>query len=199
MMTTVADQFAETHVRHEEVAAFAASAEAHLTGELAVCVGSCGPGNLHLINGLFDCHRSRVPVLAIAAQTPSAEVGFHRKADATRPPDRDSRSGRQAWRLCEPVVVPQSCSTARAAQVRMIRSSHSAQSSRALWLRAQSKQHVEWDNPYNLGITGLIGFASGYYVINNCDALLMLGTDFLCRQFHPQGTSQIAQVDIGPE
>ena len=63
------------HVRHEEVAAFAAGAEAHLTGELAVCAGSCGPGNLHLINGLFDCHRSRVPVLAIAAQIPSAEIG----------------------------------------------------------------------------------------------------------------------------
>src|ERR1700722_95833 len=56
------------HVRHEEVAAFAAGAEAHLTGSIAVCAGSCGPGNLHLINGLFDCHRSRVPVLAIAAQ-----------------------------------------------------------------------------------------------------------------------------------
>src|SRR6202171_5439507 len=63
------------HVRHEEVAAFAAGAEAHLTGQLAVCAGSCGPGNLHLINGLFDCQRSRVPVLAIAAQIPSAELG----------------------------------------------------------------------------------------------------------------------------
>ena len=63
------------HVRHEEVAAFAAGADAHLTGELAVCAGSCGPGNLHLINGLFDCHRSRVPVLAIAAHIPSAEIG----------------------------------------------------------------------------------------------------------------------------
>src|SRR2546430_1615774 len=63
------------HARHEEVAAFAAGAEAHLTGELAVCAGSCGPGNLHLINGLFDCDRSRVPVLAIAAQIPSAEIG----------------------------------------------------------------------------------------------------------------------------
>src|SRR5215472_8790750 len=63
------------HLRHEEVAAFAAGAEAHLTGELAVCAGSCGPGNLHLINGLYDCHRSRVPVLAIAAQIPSAEIG----------------------------------------------------------------------------------------------------------------------------
>src|SRR6516225_709863 len=63
------------HVRHEEVAAFAAGAEAHLTGELAVCAGSCGPGNLHLINGLFDCHRSRVPVLGIAAHIPSPEIG----------------------------------------------------------------------------------------------------------------------------
>src|SRR5882724_8526933 len=62
------------HLRHEETAAFAAGAEAHLTGGLAVCAGSCGPGNLHLINGLFDCHRSRVPVLAIAAQIPSAEI-----------------------------------------------------------------------------------------------------------------------------
>src|SRR5689334_8623940 len=63
------------HTRHEEAAAFAAGAEAHLTGELAVCAGSCGPGNLHLINGLFEAHRSCVPVLAIAAQIPSAEVG----------------------------------------------------------------------------------------------------------------------------
>src|SRR6266853_5461444 len=63
------------HVRHEEVAAFAVGAEAHLTGELAVCAGSSGPGNLHLINGLYDCHRSRVPVLAIVAQIPSAEIG----------------------------------------------------------------------------------------------------------------------------
>src|SRR6202049_3549910 len=63
------------HVRHEETAAFAAGAEAHLTGTLAVCAGSCGPGNLHLINGLYDCPRSRVPVLAIAAQTPRNEIG----------------------------------------------------------------------------------------------------------------------------
>src|SRR3981081_3485387 len=63
------------HVRHEEVAAFAAGAEAAVTRELAVCAGSCGPGNLHLINGLYDCHRSHVPVLAIAAQIPSNEIG----------------------------------------------------------------------------------------------------------------------------
>src|SRR3984957_11784443 len=63
------------HVRHEEAAAFAAAAEASLTGELAVCAGSCGPGNLHLINGLFDANRSRVPVLAIAAHIPAEEIG----------------------------------------------------------------------------------------------------------------------------
>ena len=63
------------HVRHEEVAAFAAGADAHVSGSLAVCAGSCGPGNLHLVNGLFDCQRSRVPVVAIAAQIPSPEIG----------------------------------------------------------------------------------------------------------------------------
>src|ERR1700722_14757038 len=62
-------------VRHEETGAFAAGAQAPLTGELAVCAGSCGPGNTHLINGLYDCHRSRVPVLAIAAHIPSSEIG----------------------------------------------------------------------------------------------------------------------------
>src|SRR5215510_2259775 len=69
------EQIRWIHVRNEEAAAFAAGAEAHLTGKLAVCAGSCGPGNLHLINGLYDCHRSRVPVLAIAAQIPSKEIG----------------------------------------------------------------------------------------------------------------------------
>src|SRR6201992_1477654 len=69
------DDMQWVHLRHEETAAFAAGAEAHLSGTLAVCAGSCGPGNLHLINGLYDCHRSRVPVLGIAAQIPSAEMG----------------------------------------------------------------------------------------------------------------------------
>ena len=69
------EDMAWIHTRHEETAAFAAGADAHLTGQLAVCAGSCGPGNLHLINGLYDCHRSRVPVLAIAAHIPSAEIG----------------------------------------------------------------------------------------------------------------------------
>src|SRR6266849_5363663 len=69
------DKVRWVHVRHEETAAFAAGAEAQLTGQLAVCAGSCGPGNLHLINGLFDAHRSLAPVLAIAAHIPSSEIG----------------------------------------------------------------------------------------------------------------------------
>src|ERR1700751_3260786 len=69
------DAISWVHVRHEEVAAFAAASESQISGGLAVCAGSCGPGNLHLINGLFDAHRSRTPVLAIAAQIPSAEIG----------------------------------------------------------------------------------------------------------------------------
>src|ERR1700753_1153081 len=63
------------HYRHEEAAAFAAGAEAQLTGKLAVCIGSCGPGNMHLINGLYDAHRSMAPVLAIATHIPSSEIG----------------------------------------------------------------------------------------------------------------------------
>ena len=92
------------HVRHEEVAAFAAGAEAHLTGELAVCAGSCGPGNLQLINGLFDCHRSRVPVLAIAAHIPSAEIGsgfFQETA-----PDLGDGQGRDEQILIVPFFHP---------------------------------------------------------------------------------------------
>src|SRR4051794_24161329 len=69
------DRIDWVHVRHEEVAAFAAGAEAQITGRLAACAGSCGPGNLHLINGLFDAHRSMAPVLALASHIPSSEIG----------------------------------------------------------------------------------------------------------------------------
>src|SRR5258708_5957123 len=128
------------HVRHEEAGAFAAGAEAHLTGQLAVCAGSCGPGNLHLINGLFDCHRNRVPVLALGAKLQSPMVHALR-----------------------------------------------------------GKEHVEWGNPYDVGMTGLIGFSSGYYAMKDCDTLLMLGTDFPYRQFYPEGEVHIAQIDIRPQ
>jgi thiamine pyrophosphate-dependent acetolactate synthase large subunit-like protein len=133
-------------LRHEEVAAFAAGAEAHLTGSLVVCAGSCGPGNMHLINGLYDCHRSRVPVLAIAAQIPSRELGS------------------QYFQESRPETLFKECS------------------------------HYSYD----VGLTGLLGFSSGYYAIMDCDVLLMLGTDFPYQQFYPENAA-IIQVDIRPE
>ena len=243
------------HVRHEEVAAFAAGAEAHLTGELAVCAGSCGPGNLHLINGLFDCHRSRVPVLAIAAQIPSAEIGSGyfqethpqtlfqecshycelvsganqmpralevaiREAvgkrgvsvlvmpgDVALQPASDAPPAKVGGLLPPaPVVTPSrtgSRASRGAAQRRRCRVTILCGSGcqgahdelLALGERLQApmvhalrgKEHVEWDNPYDVGMTGLIGFSSGYYAMRDCDVLLMLGTDFPYRQFYPRG------------
>src|SRR6516162_8247725 len=255
------------HVRHEEVAAFAAGAEAHLTGELAVCAGSCGPGNLHLINGLFDCHRSRVPVLGIAAQTPSAEIGGGYFQE-THPQDLlrecshycelisganqmprvlemaireavgrrgvsvvvipgdvalqtaiDAPPPRAAGLLpTRPVVMPEKTDLDRLAallngegQVTILCGSGCAGAHNELLalgerLKApmvhalRGKEHVEWDNPYDVGMTGLIGFSSGYYAMLDCDVLLMLGTDFPYRQFYPQGAGvRIAQVDIRAE
>ena len=252
------------HVRHEEVAAFAAGAEAHLTGELAVCAGSCGPGNLHLINGLFDCHRSRVPVLAIAAQIPSSEIGSDYFQETH--PDQlfkecshycEFISGasqmqrtlelaiRQAVtdRGVSVVVIPGDVALQPAAaaadpqpanllparpaepaanealdrlaallngenRVTMLcgsgcQGAHDQVLALAERLRApivhalRGKEHVEWDNPYDVGMTGLIGFSSGHYAMMDCDVLLMLGTDFPYRQFYPRGSSvRIAQVDL---
>jgi pyruvate dehydrogenase (quinone) len=255
------------HVRHEEVAAFAAGAEAHLTGTLAVCAGSCGPGNLHLINGLFDCHRSRVPVLAIAAHIPSAEIGAD-YFQATHP----ETLFRECSHYCElvsgahqmprtleiaireavgkrgvavvvipgdvalqpalaaplpkltrllpprPVTVPAAAELDRLTallngdnRVTILCGSGCAGAHDELLVLGErlkapmvhamrGKEHVEWENPYDVGMTGLIGFSSGYYAMLDCDVLLMLGTDFPYRQFYPQGSGvRIAQVDIRPE
>src|SRR6201989_2333973 len=94
------------HMRHEEGAAFAAGAEAHLTGELAVCAGSCGPGNLHLINGLFDSHRSGVPVLAIAAHIPSKEIGID-YFQATHPESLFKECSHYVELVSDPAQLPQ--------------------------------------------------------------------------------------------
>jgi pyruvate dehydrogenase (quinone) len=255
------------HVRHEEVAAFAAGAEAHLTGELAVCAGSCGPGNLHLINGLFDCHRSRVPVLALAAQIPSAEIGTGyfqethpqtlfkecshycelisganqmprvlevaiREAVGKRgvsvvviPGDvalqtaADALPSKVASLLpLQPVVTPEKSELDRLAallnggrRITLLCGSgcagaHSELLALGERLRApmvhtmRGKEYVEWGNPYDVGMTGLIGFSSGYYAMLDCDVLLMLGTDFPYRQFYPQEDGvRIAQVDLHAE
>lgn len=255
------------HVRHEEVAAFAAGAEAHLTGDLAVCAGSCGPGNLHLINGLFDCHRSRVPVLAIAAQIPSAEIGSGyfqethpqtlfkecshyceliaganqmphalevaiREAvgkrgvsvvvipgDVALQPASDALPVKVAGLLPPaPVVMPANKDLDRLvallngdSRVTILcgsgcQGAHNELLALAERLKApivhtmRGKEYVEWDNPYDVGMTGLIGFSSGYYAMLDCDVLLMLGTDFPYRQFYPRGAGvRIAQVDIRAE
>lgn len=250
------------HMRHEEAAAFAAGAEAHLTGEVAVCAGSCGPGNLHLINGLFDCHRSRVPVVAIAAHIPSSEIGSG-YFQATHPEilfqecshyvelvsnpallprvlERAIRTA-VAKRGVAVVVIPGDVALAKtdvpAPQWTMPRmpvlspnpddvtalagllnqssrvtlmcgagtaGAHPEMIALAAKLNApivhslRGKEFVEYDNPYDVGMTGLIGFSSGYHAMRNCDTLLLVGTDFPYRQFYPEH-AKVAQIDCRAE
>jgi len=253
------------HVRHEEAAAFAAAGEAAITGNLAVCAGSCGPGNLHLINGLFDAHRSRVPVLAIAAQIPSAEIGggyfqethpqnLFRECShycelisdasqlpyvmenairaavglrgvgvialpgdvAFRAPPKRALATPRGLTVTLPKVVPEAeelnalaamlngaeritvfcgrgCAGAHAELMQLCEALKSP-----MVHALGGKEHVEYDNPYDVGMTGFIGFSSGYAAMHACDVLLMLGTDFPYKQFMPTDC-QIAQVDIRPE
>src|SRR6202043_2029164 len=251
-------------VRHEETAAFAAGAQAHLTGELAVCAGSCGPGNMHLINGLYDCHRSRVPVLAIAAQIPSRELGSNYFQE-TRP----DILFKDCSHYCEPIsnaaqmprvlglaiqaaiglrgvsvvtipgdVALQEAPTAeprltsveppsptvrpsaadlgklaellnRGKKVTILGGAGCAGAHTELIATANAllapivhalrgKEFIEYNNPFDVGMTGLLGFSSGYYAIMDCDVLLMLGTDFPYQQFYPEKAA-ILQIDIRPE
>ena len=250
------------HMRHEEGAAFAAGAEAHVTGELAVCAGSCGPGNLHLINGLYDCHRSGVPVLAIAAHIPSTEIGID-YFQATHPetlfkdcshyvelvsspsllPQVLTRAMRVAvakrgvavvvipgdvalkpavgtipkWLIpVRPVISPNAAEVTALAEL-LNRSSrvtlfcgagcagaHGEVMALADKLQApivhtlRGKEHIEYDNHFDVGMTGLVGFTSGYKAMKDCDTLLILGADFPYRQFFPED-AHIAQIDIRPE
>jgi pyruvate dehydrogenase (quinone)/pyruvate oxidase len=253
------------HVRNEEAAAFAAGAEAQLTGKLAVCAGSCGPGNMHLINGLYDCHRTRVPVLAVAAQVPSGEIGSNYFQE-TRPEalfrecsvycetiadaDQMPRTLDTAIRVAvghrgvavvampgdvalrtttgtlarasgvllpaPATIVPDAAGVSELAALlngsgkvtilagRGCRTAHAALLDLAKTLQAPivhalgGKEFVEYDNPYDVGMTGLIGFSSGYDAMMGCDTLLMLGTDFPYRQFFPT-KAKVAQIDIRPE
>ncbi len=251
------------HVRHEESAAFAAGAEAHLTGKLAVCAGSCGPGNLHLINGLYDCQRSRVPVLAIAAQIPSHELGSgyfqethpeHLFAQCSHycelisHPEQMPRVLEIAMQTAiarrgvavvsipgdiallpaaaggtrlrfpppRPVVHPADDEIESLARIlngaRKITilggagcaGAHAELVSVAAKLNApivhamRGKEYIEYDNPFDVGMTGLLGFSSGYYAMMNCDLLLMLGTDFPYQQFFPKN-AKIVQIDLRGE
>ena len=248
------------HVRNEEAAAFAAGAEAHLTGSLAVCAASCGPGNLHLINGLFDCHRTRVPVLAIAAHIPSSEIGTNYFQE-THPQNlfkecsdycemigvpeqmprtleiairsainlsgvsvlvipgevftKDVSGGGAAppIRMAKPVVRPNDAELREAADILNAgkkitilggagcKGAHQELLATAEALKSpivhalRGKEHIEYDNPYDVGMTGLIGFSSGYHAMEECDVLLMLGTDFPYQQFFP-AHAKVIQIDI---
>ncbi|CAN5412437.1 ubiquinone-dependent pyruvate dehydrogenase [soil metagenome] len=250
------------HMRHEEGAAFAAGAEAQVTGRLAVCAGSCGPGNLHLINGLFDCQRSRTPVLAIAAHIPSSEIGID-YFQATHPEHLFKECSHYVELVSNAEQLPQIL--ARAMRVAVARSGVAVvvipgdvalQPTRhvapdwfyptpstlmpgpedvdalaalldagtritllcgagcagarhevlevARLLKApivhalRGKEHIEHDNPYDVGMTGFIGFSSGYLAMKDCDTLLMLGSDFPYRPFFPEH-AKVAQIDVRPE
>jgi pyruvate dehydrogenase (quinone) len=249
--------------RHEETAAFAAGAEAHVTGELAVCAGSCGPGNMHLINGLYDCHRSRVPVLAIAAQIPSNEIGssyfqethpdqlFKDCSDYCELISQTSQVPRvleiaiqsaltkkgvsvvaipgdialqqAAYRKpsaivkpARPVICPSPDEIKQLAELLNqagtvtilggagCAGAHAELIETAGKLKApivsalRGREHIQFDNPYDVGLTGLIGFSSGYHAIKDADLLLMLGTDFPYTQFYPEKATVI-QVDCRGE
>jgi pyruvate dehydrogenase (quinone) len=251
------------HMRHEEAAAFAAGAEAHLTGRLAVCAGSCGPGNLHLINGLYDCHRSRVPVLAIAAQIPSNEIGSgyfqetkpehlfaqcsHYCELVSQPEQMPrlleiamqtalSRRGvsvvaipgdvalrdavEQEPRLHFPPPKPTVCPSDEeiATLAKVLNKSkkitilggagcagaHAELIELAGKLNApivhamRGKEFIEYENPFDVGMTGLLGFSSGYHAMMDSDLLLMIGTDFPYQPFFPKDAI-IVQIDIRGE
>jgi pyruvate dehydrogenase (quinone) len=250
-------------VRHEETAAFAAGAEAQLTGQLAVCAGSCGPGNLHFINGLYDCHRSRVPVLAIAAQIPSAEIGSgyfqethpeHLFAQCSHycelisqaeqmprvleiamqtaiarrgvsvialPGDVALRHAvEEEPRLRFPPPKPTVCPAKdeldklakilnRAEKVTILAGAGCAGAHAELMALAgklkapivhalRGKEFIEYHNPFDVGMTGLLGFSSGYFAMMACDTLLMIGTDFPYQEFFPKHAT-VVQIDIRGE
>ena len=250
------------HIRHEETAAFAAGAEAAITGKLAVCAASCGPGNLHLINGLFDCQRNRVPVLAIATHIPSTEIGLHYFQE-THPQELFKECSEFVELVTNPKQMPEilyrAMNTAigkKGVAVIVLPGDVSIMEMKApdtaLWkppvaphiipqeeeintlanhlqtadkvtlfcgagcagahdevvklaslLHApvvhafRGKEWVEWDNPYNAGMTGLLGYTSGYEAVDNCDLLLMLGTDFPYRPFYPSN-AKVIQIDHDP-
>jgi len=251
------------HVRHEETAAFAAGAEAQLTGKLAVCAGSCGPGNLHLINGLFDAHRSMAPVLAIASHIPTSEIGSGYFQE-THPDQLFQECSHYCELVTSPSQMPHVLQSAmqqavskrgvsvivlpgdvaamkatadapgrgivtgvplvrptdsdlarmadllnRASKVTLFCGSGCAGAHDELLALAdklkapigyafRGKEWVEYDNPYAVGMSGLLGWGAAYKAMHDCDALLLLGTDFPYESFMPT-TPKIAQVDLRGE
>jgi pyruvate dehydrogenase (quinone) len=249
------------HVRHEEAGGFAAGAEALLTGNLTACAGSCGPGSLHFINGLFESHRNRAPVVLIASQITSDERDF----DFPQEVDFESiyrscsvfcseiRSPAQAHRktamaaqaalakrgvavLILPVDISQAAApnepaftvhraspVVRPSDTELDRLADLLNSGKKIAIyggsgchgahdeivaladklkapvahTSRAKDFLEYDNPFNVGMTGILGTAAGYHTLMNCDTLLLLGCDFAWRQFYPD-KARIAQVDLDP-
>ncbi len=257
------DRIEWQHVRHEEASAFAAGGEAAITGELAVCAASAGPGNLHLINGLFDANRSRVPVLAIAAHIPREEIGrgyfqethpeqlfrecsvycelvgvaeqlpgvleiamraalerrgvgvivvpgevfLEKVGDRTpahpiratspviRPSDEELDAAAKALNASErtTILAGAGCQGAHDEVVELARALQAP-----IVHALRGKEHVEYENPFDVGMTGLLGFASGYRAMEHCDTLLILGSGFPYRDFYPDDV-KVIQVDVRGE
>ncbi|MFF9430798.1 pyruvate dehydrogenase [Streptomyces sp. NPDC091368] len=250
-------------VRHEETAAFAAGAEAQVTGALAACAGSCGPGNLHLINGLYDAHRSMAPVLALASQIPSSEIGLSYFQE-THPDQLFRECSHYSELISNPQQMPRLLHTAiqhavgrggvsvvslpgdiasqpapeKSAEtalvtarptvrpgdteidalVRMIdeaervtlfcgsgtAGAHPEVMQFAERIKApvghalRGKEWIQYDNPYDVGMSGLLGYGAAYEATHECDLLILLGTDFPYNAFLPDDV-KIVQVDVRPE
>lgn len=249
------------HVRHEEVAGFAAGADAMLTGHLTACAGSCGPGGLHFINGLFESHRNRSPVVLIASQITSDELGFDFPqevnfmaiykscsvfCDEIRTPAQARRKTAMAAQaalskrgvavlilpidvskadapeepafavhVSQPVIRPSDAELDRIAELLNAgkriavyggsgcQGAHDQLLALADRLKSpiahtsRAKDFVEYDNPFNVGMTGVFGTVAGYHALMTCDTLLLLGCDFAWRQFYP-AHARIVQIDIEP-
>lgn len=248
------------HVRHEEAGAFMAAAEAQLTGRLAVCAGSSGPGNLHLINGLYDAHRSKAPVLAMASDIPSAEIGtgYFQETHPERlfascsdyceqiaTAEQSPRVVNSALRYAtagpgvaviimpgdiaefdasasfplfvptqQPSLIPgdgdvqrlaKAIDTAKTVAIFAgagVEGAHDEVIAFADLVKApighslRGKQWIQYDNPFDVGMTGLLGYGAAHAGIHDADLLLLLGTDFPYEQFLPDaGKVVIAQVD----
>ncbi|MFF3246970.1 pyruvate dehydrogenase [Streptomyces sp. NPDC002870] len=250
-------------VRHEEAAAFAAGAEAQITGKLAACAGSCGPGNLHLINGLYDAHRSMAPVLALASHIPSSEIGLGYFQE-THPDQLFRECSHYSELISNPQQMPRLLQTAIqhaigrsgvsvvslpgdiASQsapeksiehalvtsrptvrpgdaeidklVRMIdeadrvtlfcgsgtAGAHAEVMEFAERIKSpvghalRGKEWIQYENPFDVGMSGLLGYGAAYEATHECDLLLLLGTDFPYNAFLPDDV-KIAQVDVRPE
>jgi pyruvate dehydrogenase (quinone) len=249
------------HMRHEEAGAFAAQAEALLTGRLTACAGSCGPGSLHFINGLYEANRNRAPVILIASQIVRHDIGFEAIQEVALDEVfkgcsvfcemilTPEQARRKTVAACQAaltrrgvavLVVPADIANAAApdeppytvhARRPFIRPSdadldqiaailnkseaitiyagagcagaHDEVVATAARLKApmahtsRGKDFVEYDNPYNVGMTGIIGGAAGYHAILDCDVLLLLGADFAWTQFYPD-KAKILQIDVDP-